>query len=61
MMDRELAALEARLRRFTVSGDPSVVLDPAAFDEATRHRRRGRLLPTTVLAVRGNGPPRRGA
>ena len=30
------AALEARVRRFTESGDPSEVLDPAALDEASR-------------------------
>ena len=35
-MDHLLAALNARIRRFAESGDPSSVLDPAALDEAAR-------------------------
>src|ERR1700677_729324 len=35
-VDRLLAALDARIRRFDESGDPSEVLDPVASDEAAR-------------------------
>ena len=34
MLDQLLATLNARIRRFAESGDPSVVLDPAALTEA---------------------------
>ena len=38
MTDRLLAALGTRFRRFTESGNPSVVLDPAALGETIRLR-----------------------
>src|SRR5690348_3910302 len=38
MVDRLLAALNGRIRRFAESGDPSVVLDPSALAEAAQLR-----------------------
>ena len=47
MVDRLLAALNDRIWQFMESGDPSVVLDPAALEEARRLREASR--PQTVI------------